>query len=573
MKSSNDLHASLRAIDHKGYPAYKSLAGSYQFKNFILCIDHVQGDPFASPSSLHIEVPHKYAKFPEEYYVNQNYRIALQDHLIRLFAAKFEAYQFKAKGSGKSGLMSITRCGQEVLERSACQITNDRIFVRFHVGFPAFGRTISAGELEKILFDFLPDCVEHTFFYQNINQQKVEQALFLYDDQEALRQILKQEKLAAFVADEAVLPRKSGVSDLPLKNSVPFSSPTSMRRTYILPHKGVITGMAVPVGITLIVGGGYHGKSTLLEALQTGVYNHIAGDGREYVITDNTAVKLRAEDGRGIRNVNISMFIKDLPNKKDTTAFSTPDASGSTSQAAGVIESLEAGSRLFLIDEDTSATNFMLRDDFMQEVINREKEPITPFLERARDLYEKAGVSTILVAGSSGAFFYIADQILQMDNYLPVDITEKVKALCLKHKAPRIQAPGFQIPDFHRTLPPYRREASDMNRRGGRGNRSHNEHMKTKVFGKDSFSLDKDTIDLRYVEQLADSEQTCALAYLLRYTLEQSEANLTVQETVQHLTDLLTDKGWAPFCSSYVPCGLAKPRVQEIYACLNRFRG
>ena len=200
----------------------------------------------------------------------------------------------------------------------------------------------------------------------------------------------------------------------------------------------------------------------------------------------------------------------------------------------------------------------MLRDDFMQEVINREKEPITPFLERARDLYEKAGVSTILVAGSSGAFFYIA---------------EKVKTLCLKHKAPRTQAPGFQIPDFHRTLPPFRREASDMSRRGGRGNRSHNEHMKAKVFGKDSFSLDKETIDLRYVEQLADSEQTCALAYLLRYALEQSEANLTVQETVQHLTDLLTDKGWAPFCSSYVPCGLAKPRVQEIYACLNRFRG
>ena len=581
MKLSNDLHASLRAIDHKGYPAYKSLAGSYQFGDFILCIDHVQGDPFASPSSLHIEVLHKHTKFPEEYYVNQNYRIALQDHLTRLFAAKFEAYQFKAKGSGKSGLMSITRCGQEVLERSACQITNDRIISRFYVGFPAFGRTINAGELEKILFDFLPDCIEHTFFYRNIDQKKVEQALFLYDDQEALRQILKQEKLAAFVADEAILPRKSGVSDLPMKNSVLFSSPASMRRTYVLPHKGTITGMAIPVGITLIVGGGYHGKSTLLEALQTGVYNHIAGDGREYVITDTTAVKLRAEDGRAIRNVDISMFIKDLPNKKDTTSFSTPDASGSTSQAAGVIESLESGSRLFLIDEDTSATNFMLRDDFMQEVISREKEPITPFLERARDLYEKAGVSTILVAGSSGAFFYIADQILQMDSYRPIDITEHVKALCNDHKAPRIQAPGFRIPDFDRTLPPFRREASGFERRGGRGSSrsagnvpdTRHEHMKAKVFGKDSFSLDKETIDLRYVEQLADSEQTCALAYLLRYALEQSDENRTVQETVQLLTDLLTNNSWTPFCSSHVPCGLAKPRVQEIYACLNRFRG
>ena len=581
MKSSNDLRASLRAIDHKGYPAYKSLAGSYQFENFILCIDHVQGDPFASPSRLHIEVLHKHAKFPEEYYVNQNYRIALQDHLTRLFAAKFEAYQFKAKGSGKSGLMSISRCGQEVLERSACQITNDRIIARFHVGFPAFGRTINAGELEKILFDFLPDCVEHTFFHQNIDQKKVEQALFLYDDQEALRQILKQEKLAAFVADKAILPRKSGVSDLPMKNSMPFSSPASMRRTYALPHKGTITGMAIPVGITLIVGGGYHGKSTLLEALQTGVYNHIAGDGREYVITDDTAVKLRAEDGRAIRNVDISMFIKDLPNKKDTTSFSTPDASGSTSQAAGVIESLEAGSRLFLIDEDTSATNFMLRDDFMQEVISREKEPITPFLERARDLYEKASVSTILVAGSSGAFFYIADQILQMDSYRPIDITEHVKALCKDHKAPRIQAPGFRIPTFDRTLPPFQREASGSGRRGDRRNSrsagnapdTRHEHLKAKVFGKDSFSLDKDTIDLRYVEQLADSEQTCALAYLLRYALEQPDENRTVQETVQLLTDLLTNKGWVPFCNSYVPCGLAKPRVQEIYACLNRFRG
>ena len=80
-----------------------------------------------------------------------------------------------------------------------------------------------------------------------------------------------------------------------------------------------------------------------------------------------------------------------------------------------------------MIDEDTSATNFMVRDDFMQQVISREKEPITPFLERARDLYEKAGISTILVAGSSGAFFYIADTILQMDCYRALDITESVK--------------------------------------------------------------------------------------------------------------------------------------------------
>ena len=578
MKSSNELRSMLRSVDHKSYPAYKSLAGIYQFPHFTLSIDHVQGDPFASPSSLHVEVGNKTAGFPPAYYEKGCSRIALQDHLTRQFASQFEDYNFKAKGSGKSGLLSITRCGQEVLERSACQITDSRIIARFHVGFPAFGRTINAGELEKILFDFLPRCVENSFFYQKLDKKKVEAAVFLAEDQEAIRRILQEEKLGAFVANVAGLPRKSGVSDLPMKGSVPFCSPAAMERTFTLPHKGKITGMAIPQGITLIVGGGYHGKSTLLEALQTGVYDHIAGDGREYVITDHTAVKLRAEDGRSIRSVDISLFINDLPNKKDTSSFSTPDASGSTSQAAGVVENMEAGSRLFLIDEDTSATNFMLRDDFMQQVISREKEPITPFLERARDLYEKEGISTILVAGSSGAFFYIADKILQMDCYRPMDITDHVKKLCLEHAAPRTQAPGFRSPDQNRILPPYdrsRKNRGGRDQRGGRpGNDSRHEHMKIKTFGRDSFSLDKETVDLRYVEQLADSEQTCALAYLLRYSLEQiMDGRRTVRQVVRILTDTLDQKGWEPFCSSYIPCGLAKPRIQEIYACLNRFRG
>ena len=580
MKSSNELRTLLRSIDHKSYPAYKSLAGAYQFGSFMLSIDHVQGDPFASPSSLHVEISHKDAGFPASYYARDCSRIALQDFLTRKLSSLFEDFNFKAKGSGKSGLMSITRCGQEVLERSACQITNTKIIGRFHIGFPAFGRTINAGELEKILFDFLPRCVESCFFFRRLDAKKVQNTVFLAEDQAAIREILHQKDLVAFVANGAILPRKSGVSDLPLKDSIPFTSPAAMEQAFTLPHKGEITGMAIPKGITLIVGGGYHGKSTLLEALQMGVYNHIAGDGREFVITDDTAVKLRAEDGRSIRNVNISLFINDLPNKKDTTSFSTPDASGSTSQAAGVMEGVEANTRLFLIDEDTSATNFMVRDDFMQQVISRKKEPITPFLERARDLYEKAGVSTILVAGSSGAFFYIADKILQMDCYRPVDITDHVKSLCKDHTAPRIQAPDFMIPDFIRSLPPANRNGRDgrrgyggRNGRGGSGDNRH-EHMKVKTFGRDSFSLDKETIDMRYVEQLADSEQTNALAHLLRYGLEQViDGKRTVRQAVQILYDILDKQGWEPFCSSYVPCGLAKPRKQEIFSCINRFRG
>ena len=304
IKSSEELRRSLRAVDRKSYPAYKSLAGGYDFGRYQLWIDHVQGDPFASPSNVHIEISQKVAGFPEDYHKAGPARRALSDFLIRQFAGQVGTYNFKAKGSGKSGLITITRCGQEVLERSACEMDEKRIQMRFFVGFPAFGRTIQAGELEKILFEFLPACVEKSLIYRKLDQKKVQQAVWLAEDQAMLRQILKKEKLVAFVANGSVLPRKSGVSDLPMKDSVPFESPASMERTFVLPHRGEIRGMAVPEGITLIVGGGYHGKSTLLDALQMGVYDHIAGDGREFVLTENTAVKLRAEDGRSVKNVD-----------------------------------------------------------------------------------------------------------------------------------------------------------------------------------------------------------------------------------------------------------------------------
>ena len=543
-------------------------------------IDHVQGDPFASPSSVHVEIPWKVSGFAENLRDRVCKRVALQDHLTRLFYAQTERFSFQTKGSGKSGLISISRCGQEVLERSACEISRDTITVRFHVGFPAFGRTIDAGGLEKILFEFLPKAVEKSFVAKNLDRRAVQEAVWIAEDQEELRRQLRERKLAAFVANGAILPRKSGVSDQPMKESVPFLSPKSMEASFVLPHHGEIRGMVVPEGITLIVGGGYHGKSTLLSALQMGVYNHIAGDGREFVLADDTAVKLRAEEGRSIKNTDISLFINDLPNRKDTRSFSTTDASGSTSQAAGVVEGIEAGTRLFLIDEDTSATNFMVRDDFMQQVISREKEPITPFLERGRDLYEKAGVSTILVAGSSGAFFYIADHIIQMDCYKPVEITEQVKALCKEHQAPRVQAPGFAVPAFAETYAAGRtagtndRNGRSDRSRGGRGGDRAQERSKVKTFGRDSFSIDRETVDLRYVEQLADSEQTSALAYLTCYALEQlTDGRKNLRQIAAELRKRIETKGWDGLTGSYVPCGLAKPRIQEIFAALNRYRG
>lgn len=560
MFTLQQLRQQLSSIHRKSYPAYKTLKGIYDFKHFLLSIDHVQGDPFASPSHLSIQVPAKIAAFPAFCFSAKNIRITVQDYLLRKFSQQLSIYNFKAKGSGKSGSISTSVCGQKVLERTACEISSDFVTVRFTVGFPANGRTINAFELEKILFEFLPSCVEKSLLYKNLSPKAVESVVFLAEDQEFLRQELKKRQLVAFVANHSILPRESGISQKPMKNAVPFQSPASLETEITLPHRGKIKGMAIPQGITLIAGGGYHGKSTLLTALEDGVYNHIAGDGREFVLTDSSAVKLRAEDGRFIKDVDISLFINDLPNGKDTHCFSTLDASGSTSQAAGIVEGMEAGSTLFLLDEDTSATNFMVRDGFMQQVISRDKEPITPFLERAPQLFSKAGISTILVAGSSGAFFHIADTVIQMDRYQALDITEKVKKLCSDYPLPPSSVPSFYMPSSKRVMSSTKKASY--------------KDFKMKCHGKDSFSIGKDTVDLRYIEQLTDKEQTAALGELLRYAQEYLvDGKRTISEIISVLQNKIEKDGFSAFFgNSYIPCGLAVPRIQEIFSCFNRYR-
>ena len=439
------------------------------------------------------------------------------------------------------------------------------------MGFPANGRTINASQLERILFEFLPACVTATLFYRRLPAAKVQSVIHLAEDQQYIRSQLEPLGLCAFVANGSVLPRQSGVSDRPMKDGIPFVSPKSMEVTLDLPHHGPLSGMGIRRGITLIVGGGYHGKSTLLEALELGVYNHIAGDGREYVITDDSALKIRAEDGRSIKKTDISMFINNLPNKKDTRAFYSEDASGSTSQAANVIEGMESGAKVFLIDEDTCATNFMIRDELMQRVVCREEEPITPFIERARFLYEKCGISSVLVAGSSGAYFYIADTILQMDRYVPKDITEfaKKEAGQYASAAAAVQGrPAVQkLPDP--ALPSFQRIPScNMALR-------RDDRLKTRTRGTDDVQLGHENIDLRYLEQLADHEQTAALSYILAL----AEKNLldgrkTMTQLVDAICALMDQKGLAGLSSGgYLPTDLAMPRRQEIFACFNRYRG
>lgn len=569
MKSSVELERLLMSINRKSYPAYKDLRGSYQFQGFQLNIDHVQGDPFAAPSKLSIQVKKAQAGFPEDMYKTDYRRIALQDYLTRIFAKAVGSYTFQAKGSGKSGLIGISRCGQEVMERTAFEIEGGNLLVRFEVGFPANGRTINAFELKKILFEYLPEAVKKSLYYKNLRADEVRKVIELAEDQHVIREELERRNLVAFVANGAVLPRESGVSQRPMKNAVQFQSPVSMEVELDLPYRGKIKGMGIPAGITLIVGGGYHGKSTLLKALEQGIYNHIAGDGREYVITADTAVKIRAEDGRAVSHVNISPFINDLPNKKDTMDFSTEDASGSTSQAANVVEAIQSGAQTLLIDEDTCATNFMVRDSLMQAVVSGDKEPITPFTLQARELFETHGVSVILVAGSSGSYFYIADKILQMDNYRTFDITQKVQDVIRRVPEEKVEDAGKISIDIL-----FNKEKNKRVIKSKRLDKKHDQ-VKIKQYGKDSFSIGKDTVDLKYVEQILDSEQTTALSYCLKVLLEQMEKReQDVDLIVENLWKKVQAQGLKALCpGSYLPVSMAQVRKQDIYACLNRYRG
>lgn len=563
MQTASELKNLLERIDRRGYPAYKDTKGAYQFPGYVLSIDHVQGDPFAAPSRLSIRVHGRTAAFPPELYRLPCQRIALQDALTRRFGRLAERMSHQARGSGHSGLIAVSRCGQEVLERTACRLDpgSGSILLCLEVGFPANGRTINARELEKILFECLPRCVEGALYYQNLDARELRAVADLAEDQQYIRQILPKLGLCAFVADGSVLPRASGVSQQPMKGAVAFRAPRELAVTLELPHRGTLTGMGIRRGVTLIVGGGYHGKSTLLKALELGVYNHVAGDGREYVITDDTAVKIRAEDGRSVRGTDISMFISGLPSGKDTTAFQTEDASGSTSQAANVVESIEAGAAVLLMDEDTSATNFMIRDALMQRVIRREMEPITPLIDRVRELYDRHGISTILVAGSSGAYFHVADTILQMDRYVPRDITAPAKREAQAFPlAPADLAPA-KLPSFGRRPKP----SPELS----------GERVKLKTLGRDGISINHETVDLRNVEQLCDSEQTAALGYCLLYAQKHlMDGKRTLPQIVDALEALMDRQGLTALCQGRSGADfLARPRRQEIFACFDRFRG
>lgn len=566
-RSVEKLRRILQRIDGRGYKAYKDIQGRYVFDGFELCIDHVQGDPFAAPSRVRVVLKARIARLPESAYTIRSRRIALEDYLTRTFAAAIRAHVSGRRGSGKSGAVLIDEPSQEILERTSCFIDGGDVEVRFRVGLPASGRRVLGREANEIFFEEIPRVVHDSLLFENLDAVHLTRHLDANEDQDVLRGMLPEKGLVAFIADGAVLPRRSGVDDRPLSDLrntrvIPFQSPESMRVTFDLPHAGSVSGMGIPEGVTLIVGGGFHGKSTLLRALERGVYNHIPGDGRELVVTRADAVKIRSEDGRSIVGVDIRPFINNLPFGRDTAFFTTSNASGSTSQAANIIEALEVGCRLLLIDEDTSATNFMIRDERMQALVEKEKEPITPYLDKVDLLFNDLGVSTILVMGGSGDYFDAAGVIIMMDAYRPVDVTGRVAEIVSSDSTKRVMEGGGSFGAVTPRIPL---------RRSFDPSRGHRE-VKIDAKGRRAILFGRHSIDLSAVEQLVSISQTRAIGDIIHYYSERYAG--TEYPLRDGLEKALNDVDGAgmDLLSRFKEGDYAMPRIFEVAAAVNRMR-
>lgn len=528
------------------YGRYKSLSGQWRFDGFTLEIQRVQPDPYAPASRCEVRVDAETADLPKELWRTPVRARALAGFLVR-------AAHKRLRNSG----LRVDAGRQQVLDRSSCQVVDGAVRLRLGIDLPGRGRSIDGRAAEKSLCADLPDVVEHALRYATADRERMTEFVESIEDTDALREELPARGLVAFVGDGAILPRRSGVDERPLTEAVPFSSPESMRVEIELPNRGVVSGMGIPEGITLIVGGGFHGKSTLLRALENGVYDHVPGDGRELVVCREDTVKVRAEDGRRVHRVDVSPFVSHLPTGADTSDFSTDNASGSTSQAASIVESVEAGAGVMLLDEDTAATNLMIRDARMQALVAKESEPLTPFLDLIRPLSRERGVSTVLVMGGSGDYMDVADQVLMMDAYRAREVTEQAKSLAANPTGRNREADGF--PPVRRRVPDPRSIPTDR--------------PKIRSRGTDALTLGDSTVELRAVEQLVDPAQVTgiglALVSLVRSGL--LDGSRTVAEVLDGYSAEVLERGVDAVDEQFVG-DFAVPRRFELAAALNRLR-
>jgi predicted ABC-class ATPase len=557
------LSSALEAIDGKGYGAYKQIAGSYDFGDHTLHVDYVQGDPFASPSRLHAVFPPEITCLPDSVLQPAVRRVAAADFLNRRLHGELRSIS-RDRGSGRSGAVRILRPGQCILERSSLQIDEaGTVVARFTAGLPAAGRRVLGRQAAEMLLADIPRALRSVLAPATGELDALRSHAFGAEDSAALRGQLEASGLIAFIPDGAVLPRRSGVDDRPLAPSqaVAFKAPDGLTVTLEAPNRGPVAGMGVPRGITLIVGGGYHGKSTLLRAIESGIYDHIVGDGRELAVTVPHAVKIRAEDGRAVASVDISNFITGLPRGEDTAHFSTANASGSTSQAAAIAEALEVGVTCLLIDEDTSATNFMIRDARMQALVRDADEPITPFIDRARQLYEELGVSTVIVVGGAGDYFDVADTVIGLRGYLPADLTAGARQVAERFRTERAHEGGPWAPLRARVPDP-----ASIDAQKGRKPVSIKVQTPTRVlFGTAE-------LELSALEQLVEEGQVRAIAQAMVHAAGRwLDGRRTLRQALEGLMEEVQQKGLDTI-DSRQPGDYTQFRIHELAAALGRLR-
>ncbi|MGI9122852.1 MAG: ABC-ATPase domain-containing protein [Rubrobacter sp.] len=554
------LRSSLDRIDRKGYGAYKGLSGSYDFGSFALFLDRVQRDPFAPPSLIRIRTREN--RFDPTLFENPVRRVAFEDFLTRSVEREIRRVVRGNRGSGGSGRVEIQRASQVVLPRTSMVVEPGYVEARMAVGLPARGRSVDARAAKTVLVEELPEVARGGLVPAPEGGVDVERARLhveTVEDADHLRGLLPGLGLVAFVADGAVLPRESGASDRPLEDgALPFRSPEEYRVEVELPNKGLVSGMGIPEGVTLVAGGGFHGKGTLLSALSWGVYDHVPGDGRELVVARGDAVKVRAEDGRSVSGVDISAMIGALPGGRTTEDFSTPNASGSTSQAANIAEAIEVGTSLLLVDEDTSATNFMIRDERMRELVRR--EPISPFIDLVRPLHRSLGISTVVVVGGVGDYLDVADRVILLEDYAPSDATPRSREITGKFP-PRAPLTDRDVP------PPRERtiRASSIDLRRGK-------RQSARGRGLHTIELGRERVDLSYLEQLAEAGQTEAVARIIGEWVAAGEAR-GVGEFVLEALASVSEKGLDSLGGFQGhPGEMSLPRAQELAAAINRIR-
>jgi len=560
----SDLKQEIISLDGKGYKAYKSLQGkSFGYDHFTVRFEHVQGDSFAQPTRLSISIGVDEAGFLPSLFNNLTRKLALEDHLLRRVNYFIAANKIHVKGSGKSGKVQVQTPGQKILKRSGILVKGSKLQLIMFAGLPAQGRTVLGEECLKLFSEVLPPIWHKSLIASSLDKNELNRAIETLEDYQFLQSELEKNNWVTFVANGSNLPRSSGASDAPLLGArTIFEAPEGLKKSVELPHAGKIEGMAVPEGITLIVGGGFHGKSTLLRAIQDAVYPHLAGDGRERIATLPSATKIRAEDGRAVSSVNLSAFMSGLPGIHSTEQFSTQSASGSTSQAVNILEALEAGSKLLLMDEDTCATNFMIRDERMQMLVAKANEPITPFLDRIQEVSEFLGVSVILVMGGSGDYFDPADHIITMEEFRPRVVTEEARRLVTKNPGQRKKEITFPFP------PICERRWDISGLKFSKGKRE----AQIRTIGLDTLTLGEVEIDVRYIEQIAEEGQLSLCGWVLRqlqFTL--SESDMSFVEGLQKIFLEIEKKefdGLVPYNDGLQ----ALPRLQDVMGVINRIR-